>query len=165
MKSLRFIGISLLVIFTFVSCNDGKSKHTSIKTDKIEFRKDGELTFRNPEGPVLKKIDIEVAENSYDIQTGLMYRKSMKENRGMLFVFDDERPRGHFYMKNTYIPLDLVYINADKKIVDINENAKPLDESPLPSKAKAKYVLEINGGMVQKWNLVIGDDVSFQIEK
>lgn len=162
MNLLRTLIFAVLLFGAFASCKNDKSEHSSIATEEISFRKDGELTFYDPDGSELKNVTIEVAKSSYDQQTGLMYRKSMKADRGMLFVYDDERPRPNFYMKNTHFSLDLIYINADKKVVDINENAKPFDESPLPSKASAKYVLEVNGGMAEKWGVAIGDKVSIQ---
>jgi uncharacterized membrane protein (UPF0127 family) len=64
-------------------------------------------------------------------------------------------------MKNTKIPLDIIYINADKKIVSIQKNAKPLDETSLPSEAPAKYVLEINAGLSDQWNLQSGDKIDY----
>lgn len=161
MKHFNFIWIAAISLFMVVGCKNENSKHESIDSKEIKFTKDGELTFENAQDSVLKTLDIEVADTDYKQQTGLMYRKHMKENRGMLFPYEHEKPRPSFYMKNTYIPLDIIYINADKEIVDINANAKPRDETPLDSDAKAKYVVEINGGMVDKWGLELGDKVSF----
>ncbi|MGE5943434.1 MAG: DUF192 domain-containing protein [Flavobacteriales bacterium] len=90
-----------------------------------------------------------------------MYRSSMETNQGMLFVFDDVTER-HFYMKNTQIPLDIIYIGANKKIVSFQKNAKPFDESSLPSNIPAKYVLEINAGLVDTWSLKEGDSISYK---
>ena len=78
----------------------------------------------------------------------------------MLFIFPDEDFRS-FYMKNTKIPLDIIYIDADKTIVSIQKNAKPFDETSLPSDAPAKYVLEINGGLFDEWQLQIGDKITY----
>ena len=89
-----------------------------------------------------------------------MYRNSMKPNQGMLFIFDDVQER-YFYMKNTHIPLDIIYINRDKKIVSFQKNAKPLDETPLPSNVPVKYVLEVNAGKADTWSLSVGDSISF----
>ena len=108
-----------------------------------------------------KRLDIELAENDYEQETGLMYRNTMKSNQGMLFIFEDNRPRS-FYMKNTKIPLDLLFINDENKVVSIKENARPLDEQSLPSGKPAKYVLEINAGLVQQWNVKAGDSVSYR---
>ena len=79
--------------------------------------------------------------------------------QGMLFVFDDVSQR-FFYMKNTKIPLDLIYLNENKSIVSFHENAQPFDESSLPSNFPAKYVLEINAGLIETWSLSVGDSIS-----
>jgi uncharacterized membrane protein (UPF0127 family) len=78
----------------------------------------------------------------------------------MLFVFEDELPRS-FYMKNTRISLDLIFINENKKIVSFQKNAQPFDERSLPSNAPAKYVLEVNAGLVDTWGLIIQDSISY----
>lgn len=84
----------------------------------------------------------------------------MADNQGMLFVFEDSRPR-YFYMKNTYIPLDLIYIDQNKNIVSFQKNAQPLDEKTLPSYENAKYVLEVNAGLADQWKLQVGDSISY----
>jgi len=90
----------------------------------------------------------------------LMYRKSMPNNQGMLFVFEDSRPRS-FYMKNTEFGLDIIYINSDKEIVSIQKNAKPMDPTSLPSEDDAQYVLEVNAGLSDTWGLEKGDVVEW----
>lgn len=138
-----------------------KEKNKTVKPVEITFKKEGELSIYNATKDSVKaKLDIEIANNDYEIQTGLMYRNSMMANRGMLFVFDNEQER-YFYMKNTKIPLDIIYIGADKKIVSFQKNAKPFDETSLPSKAPVKYVLEVNAGKVDAQGLQVGDSISF----
>lgn len=156
------------VLFLFVgllfACKEETSTRETIVTKEIEFTKDGELTFFNESDEMLKELEIETAISDYEQQTGLMYRKTMEENRGMLFVYENEQPRPYFYMKNTYIGLDLIYISADKEIVDINKNAKPHDESLISSDKPSQYVLEVNAGMADKWNLKIGDRVAIRLD-
>lgn len=161
---LKKFVILFVLLIAVVACKDDKSHHEAIETEEIQFVKDGELRFFDVDDELLKKVDIEVAQTDYEQQTGLMYRKEMKEDRGMLFIYNDEKPRPYFYMKNTYIGLDLIYISADKKVVDINENAEPLNESTLPSDAPAQYVLEVNAGKAAAWKLKVGDKVSFDYQ-
>ena len=146
----------LLLIF---GCKEeAKSVVTPIK---IEFKKEGNLTIHNSlTDSIIANFDIEVADDEYQRQTGLMHRQSMKDNQAMLFIFDNVEFRS-FYMKNTLIPLDIIYIDESKKIVSIQKNAKPMDESSLPSKVPAKYVLEINGGLSDQLNIVEGDSIVF----
>jgi hypothetical protein len=108
-------------------------------------------------------LQIERAESLAHQAKGLMYREKLDENNGMLFIFANEAKR-IFWMKNTYIPLDLIYISKDKKIVEIKENLKPCQENDCPNYAStvgAQYVLEVNAGFAQKNNIQIGETVAF----
>ena len=159
----RYFKITILSIgiVGLVNLSGCKEEKKSIKQAKVTFKKEGELQLKKASNDsVLVKLDIEIADNDFETQTGLMYRESMKANRGMLFIFPDSRPRS-FYMKNTKIALDLIYLDESKTIVSFQENAKPLDESSLPSNAAAKYVLEVNAGLVKQWQLEVGDNMSF----
>jgi uncharacterized membrane protein (UPF0127 family) len=149
----------LIAFFVFIatSCKDEKK---AIKQTEVAFTKEGELTIFKSTDSTKISLDIEIADTDFDIQTGLMYRNQMETHQGMLFVFDDEKER-FFYMKNTKIPLDLIYINADTSIVSFQKNAKPFDESSLPSNGPAKYVLEVNAGLVDLWNLSEKDSIIF----
>ncbi|MBC9796531.1 DUF192 domain-containing protein [Sinomicrobium weinanense] len=149
----------LLSLTLFVSCKSDK-KHNTVKTEEIHFTKDGELKLFSSDSTLIKKLDIEIADDEYKRQTGLMYRSSMKENQGMLFIAETERPQ-NFYMKNTLIPLDIIYINSDKKIVSIKPNAEPMSEATIPSDLPAKYTLEVNAGLAEQWGLKTGDYMSF----
>ncbi len=153
-----------LFIFLFLlslGATSCKKEGKTIKQTEIIFKKEGELSIFDTQNDSIKmKLDIEIADTDYDVQTGLMYRNAMKANRGMLFIFDDERER-YFYMKNTRIPLDIIYINAKNKIVSFQKNAKPFDESSLPSNVPAKFVLEINEGLADKFTLQVGDSISW----
>lgn len=156
---MRYIVLlSCCFIICLSACKDNKKVITQTE---VTFKKEGELIIHKIKSDSTKVvIDIEIANTPFEIQTGLMYRSEMKVNRGMLFVFEDESPRS-FYMKNTKIPLDLIFINAKKTIVSFQKNAKPFDESSLPSNAPAKYVLEVNAGMVDTWRLLVGDSIDF----
>ena len=128
-----------------------------ITPDDIQFTKDGELSiFKNDS--LIQTIDVEFAKNEMERSLGLMYRSSMDEHQGMWFIFPEEAPRS-FYMRNTEIPLDIIYLDKDKKIVSIAKNARPYDETSLPSEKPAMYVLEINGGLADKWGIDKGDRV------
>ncbi|WP_417369767.1 DUF192 domain-containing protein [Gelidibacter japonicus] len=151
---LLTLGVSCL---QFQSC---KEEQRVIKPMVIEFKKEAELVLKNANDSIIKKLDIEIADDEYKTQTGLMYRDQMGELQGMLFVFPDEDFRS-FYMKNTNIPLDIIYIDADKKIVSFQKNTQPNNETSLPSNAPAKYVLEINAGLADEWQLEVGDKMEY----
>ena len=138
------------------ACKEDKK---AVKQTEISFKKEGELTIFKQDSTKIS-LDIEIADTEYETQTGLMYRNTMKKNQGMLFVFDDVSER-FFYMKNTKIPLDIIYINEKMKIVSFQKNAKPFDENSLPSNFPAKYVLEVNAGLVDAWSLTVGDTITY----
>ncbi len=158
-KSLFFITL-LTTSLGFVNCKNDVKPSKSI-TKEITFKKEGELRLKNVvSDSIIKKLDIEIADDEYQTQTGLMYRHSMKDNQAMLFIFENEQPRS-FYMKNTEFPLDIIYVNSKKKIVSIQKNAKPFDETSLPSNAPVLYVLEVKAGLTDLWNLQIGDRIEW----
>lgn len=153
---MRTIVILLGFLITLISCNDEKKQPTVKKAD-VAFTKNGELSIHKKErDSLIVTLEIEIADDDYKTQTGLMYRKSMKDNRGMLFIFPDEQPRS-FYMKNTEFAIDIIYANAAKEIVSIRKNAQPFDQTSLPSNAPAQYVLEVNAGLSDQWGLEPGD--------
>lgn len=159
MKQNIFIYFLILLFFSF-SCKETK-KNEVVLTKKITFTKEGELSLKKSKtDSTLVTLDIEIADDEYQTQTGLMYRKSMAKNQAMLFIFEDEKPRS-FYMKNTEIPLDIIYINSKNTIVSIQKNAQPLDKTSLPSNAPAKYVLEVNAGLCDVWELEVGDFMKY----
>jgi len=120
------------------------------------FKKEGELTFlKNQE-----KLTIEIADNEAETTQGLMYRRSMPDSCGMVFIFPDSQPRS-FWMKNTYIPLDIVFLDESKKIVTIQANTTPFSEAQVESYDKAKYVLEVNAGYCKRKGIEKGDVVKW----
>jgi uncharacterized membrane protein (UPF0127 family) len=153
-------GLLVLGLALLSSCKEEKKTTTEDKV-VVNFKKEGTLTLKKADSDsIIKTIDIEIADDEYSTQTGLMYRKSMNNNQGMLFIFLDVDYRA-FYMKNTEIPLDIIFIAEDKTIVSIQKNAQPMNETSLPSEAPAKYVLEVNAGMSDEWSLAKGDRIEF----
>ena len=107
---------------------------------------------------------VELAETQEQRSKGLMNREALDENRGMLFIFDEEKEHS-FWMKDTLIPLDIIWISKDKRIVDIKKNVQPCVEEEceiLKSSSMAKYVLELNAGQSDKTNIKIGDRLIFK---
>jgi len=107
---------------------------------------------------------VEIARSAAEFEKGLMFRQSLPENSGMLFMFGAENIYP-FWMKNTWIALDMIWIDNSSKVVFIKQNAQPcaIEEcgNIIPDK-KAKYVLEINGGLTEKLGIEVGDIATFQ---
>ncbi len=161
MKKIIFIIVIIGTIVFYQSCK----KPNTIKsiTKEVIFTKEGELKLKKAGNDSLIKIlDLEIAESEYETQTGLMYRHSMEDNQAMLFIFKENKPRS-FYMKNTEFAIDIIFINSNKEIVNIHKNAKPYDKSTLPSDGPIKYVLEINAGLSEVWDLKKGDLIEWSL--
>ena len=104
--------------------------------------------------------NVEVAKTIEERRTGLMYRKKLLNNEGMLFIFPREKII-QLWMKNTYIPLDVIFISENKVIVDIKKNMEKLSETIVKSKVRSRYALEFNAGLINKLDIKIGDKVLF----
>lgn len=144
-----------LILPRFFSNESNRVQEIEITPQDIDFTRDGELSiFKNDS--LIQTIEVEFAKNDEERALGLMYRSSMDEHQGMWFIFPEEAPRS-FYMRNTEIPLDIIYLDKDKKVVSIAKNSRPYDETSLPSEKPAMYVLEINGGLSDKWGIEKGD--------
>ena len=105
---------------------------------------------------------VEVMRTPEQLAQGLMFRRYMPDDRGMLFDFKIEQPV-QFWMKNTYLPLDMIFISKAGKIVSIKENAEPLTEQLIPSGAPVVAVLEVNAGTAARIHAKPGDTVRASI--
>ena len=103
---------------------------------------------------------VELARSGEEQEKGLMFRTSMGADEGMIFPMSPPRPAA-FWMRNTVIPLDIIFIGADRRILNIAANAVPYDERPLPSRGAAAGVLELNGGRAAALGIAPGDRVEW----
>ena len=101
---------------------------------------------------------VEIATTEEEKTTGLMYRKELADGKGMLFDFSPEQEVS-MWMKNTYIPLDMIFIRADGRILRIAENTEPMSTRIISSKGPARAVLEVVAGTAQKYGIRPGDRV------
>lgn len=124
----------------------------------IKFQKEGELTFRSASGEYKLMIDIEIAESPAEIERGLMYRDKMENTRGMLFIFEGDEARS-FWMKNTHIPLDIIFVNGAGEIVTVRENTMPYSETSIESTAPARFVVEVIAGFSAENKIRVGDKI------
>lgn len=121
------------------------------------------VSFLTEKGEV--KINVEIADSVMKHQIGLMNRTSMDYKSGMIFIFGSERPRS-FWMKNTLIPLDMIFVDSNFKIVNITKQAQPckiITCEVYPSGVSAMYVVEVNGGFVDDKGIRIGDQIKFEL--
>lgn len=113
-----------------------------------------------------KTFAVEIADTSEKQALGLMFRDSMSDDQGMVFIFPNEAPRS-FWMKNTRIPLDIMYFDKELKMVSISADTPPCKVTrcpSYPSKAPAMYVLELNAGMAKKLGVGEGDKLTLKLD-
>ena len=144
MQTFKIISLLLLTMFLF-SCT---------QTTQVIVHGDEKVTFQT-----------EIADTKPKQTKGLMFRKELPEDKGMLFVFSTPAHK-RFWMINTSIPLDIIFINENKSIINIEE-AEPCGLIPCttyPSTSKALYVLEINQGLSEKYGFKQGTKIEFNLE-
>jgi len=150
---IAFLLIAIIAVILILILPDNDSKPNN-SLAQYTFRKEGTASFQDK-----AFFDIEIAETPDEMKTGLMYRDSLSTNQAMLFIYDIPDILS-FWMKNTYLPLDIVFIGPDSSIVSIGENTTPFSEQSVVSKGPAQYVLEINSGLASAYGLKIGDKFS-----
>lgn len=156
--AITIVAVALFYIFSLQK----ESDFQTLESMNIKFNKQGTLAFRSAEtADTLSVIEIEVANNDQLRAQGLMYRNSLPENAGMLFIFDYEEMQG-FWMKNTYLALDMLFVNANRQIVTIHMNTTPLKEWNYASTVPAQYVVEVNAGYCLRHNIKEGDLIEFE---
>jgi uncharacterized protein len=127
----------------------------------VAFMRQGELRFLDKKDNLLYAVDIEIADDDAKRTQGLMYRDSMAENHAMLFIFPQEQQLS-FWMKNTIMPLDIIYANAKKEIITTQKNAVPYSEDSIPSNGPAQYVVEVNAGFCDRHSIKPGDHIEWR---
>lgn len=141
----------------------GKKGHEKIevstKIAEPEFKKEGTLSFLS-HTDTLKTIDIEIADTYEERNRGMMHRSSMEHDKGMLFVFDGEEEQS-FWMKNTKMSLDIMYVNANREIVSIYKHTQPYSTTSIPSMRPAQFVVETSAGFCDKFGIKEGDRIVF----
>jgi uncharacterized membrane protein (UPF0127 family) len=140
------LGLVLLAVVLGAGCGGGDGAPTVVL---------------RPEGRPDARVRVEVARTEQERETGLMFREHLDADAGMLFVFDDESIRA-FWMKNTLIPLDMLFISADHHVVGIVANAEPQTETVRQVDKPAQFVLEVNGGFAAAHGIAEGTPVEMR---
>jgi len=164
------LGLTILFVsYTYLHKNvkkeltERKIPLESVKpVDKAKFIKEGKIKFLSKETKeIIIQIDVEIADNPYEKSVGLMYRYSMPDKAGMLFIYEKTQPLA-LWMKNTYIPLDIIFVDENMQIVNIKKNAKPLSEKLIPSNRDSMYVVEVNAGFCDEYGIKSGGYMSYE---
>ena len=139
----------IVALFLFLGCFK-----TGLLQAEDQFATEG-LTLTTL-GGLVHTFVVEIADTEAKRELGLMFRKQLDQQRGMFFVFE-KKQRVRMWMKNTYMPLDMVFLDQNLQIQSIVENAVPLSETIIDSVNKVDFVLELQGGTVGRLGLKIGD--------
>ena len=145
-RALKGTGLAIAAVLAFAplaACSD-----------------EGKLTLRTATGN--HPFHVEVVDTPETRAKGLMFVQDLAEDAGMLFDFKEERPVS-FWMQNTYIPLDMVFVGADGVVKTVHANARPMDTTSIPSGAPVQFVLEIPGGVAAKIGLQPGDTMQHDL--
>lgn len=166
-EKTAFIGLIVLVILVALilsfSCTRDKKTRSAyeVKKDEPQFVKEGELFFIDAEsGDTIRNIVIEIADNESERAQGMMYRTQMPDSAGMLFIYNQPREQS-FWMKDTPLSLDILYVDGSGEIVNLYKNTTPYSEKSIPSYKKAQYVVEVVGGFTDRHKIGIGDKIAF----
>jgi len=132
----------IVALFALTACRPATSAPTAV--------------FQTAKGPV--PVALEIGADDASRARGLMYRDHLDDGHGMLFIFDDVSDRS-FWMKNTLIPLDMIFIGGDRTIVGIKTNTTPLSLAPQSVGKPSKWVIEVAGGYTARAGIATGDKV------
>ena len=156
MTKLRMIGWSTAMLLLSLQVLASPKWPT---TQKVAMKSQPSIVIKTPLTSV--QFQIELATTPEDRRRGLMFREQLPENEGMLFIFPQTQKHS-FWMKNTFIPLDMIFIDKEKRIVGIVENAEPMTTETRTVPTASKYVLELNAGTCRKYQIHTNQKVVFQ---
>lgn len=162
---ILWIGSAALICF-FVSCGNSRQEESrdastgSSEAADLEFTRQVVFLGGAESRDTVGVIEAAVASTRMETNQGLMNVDKLPRNKGMLFIFKDEKPRS-FWMANTPLPLDIIFVNESKEIVRIHHSAQPYSQDKYPSGKPARYVIETNGGFCINHDIVEGMSVSF----
>ncbi len=143
---MRFLAILMFSFLTLAA-----ARASSLDKADLAVVEAGGQTFH---------FQVEIAKTPEQQERGLMFRKEMADDAGMIFPQDSDRVMS-FWMKNTYIALDMLFVESDGRISHIKPDATPLTETTIPSGGPIRAVIELNGGIAAKLGIHVGDKVVF----
>ncbi|MFB6231884.1 MAG: DUF192 domain-containing protein [Salinibacter sp.] len=139
---------SLLGPLLLLGCSD----NTTQRNDTRGFQEEGTLAFVRPSGDTLATIAIDIADSDAERKRGLMRQQTLGYDRGMLFIFD-EVSTGGMWMKNTPLPLDIVFVAPDSQVINVARRTTPFSEETIEPKAPRKFVVEVRAGFADRFGL------------
>jgi uncharacterized membrane protein (UPF0127 family) len=148
MRLAILLFLSILGPLLLLGCTDDGPQ----QDDTRGFQEEGTLAFIQPTGDTLRTIAIDIADTDAERRRGLMRQQTLGHDRGMLFVFDSV-DRGSMWMKNTPLPLDIVFVTPDSQVINIARRTTPLSEEKITPEAPRKFVVEVRAGFADRFGL------------
>lgn len=154
--------ILVLLCFGFLSCSSPDKETTDKISSERELDYLAEVQFLRADGSLISTVDAAIADTDELRSAGLMNVFSLPENAGMIFLFENSRARS-FWMANTPISLDIIFVNADMEIVRIHRNTTPFSQESIESEKPAKYVVEVNAGYTMEHDITEGALIDYNL--
>lgn len=156
--------ISFFTLFLLLlACSGDEPESSSEPKDFRELDFESEVSFTRSNGEIVSTIKAAVADDDNSRSQGLMDVHDLPSDSGMLFIFEDEQARS-FWMANTPLSLDIIYVNEDYEIVRIHQNTAPYSNQSIQSEVPAKYVVEVNAGYTLRNDIVEGMSIQLNTE-
>ena len=156
--------ISLITLsFLLLACGGDEPERSSEPRESRELNFESEVSFTRSNGEIVSTIQAAIADDDNTRSQGLMDVHDLPADSGMLFIFEDEQPRS-FWMANTPLSLDIIYVNGDYEIVRIHQNTAPYSNQSIQSELPAKYVVEVNAGYTLRNDIVEGMYIQINTE-
>lgn len=150
----------LPLLMLLAGCNPEEPRAPAPSHPSIPFENEGTLTFLRGD-EALVTIDIEIADTDSARTRGLMQRESLPDRSGMLFIFDRQETQS-FWMANTPLALDIMFVNADSQVVTVAKYTRPMSQVSVTSTAPAKYVVETPAGFADRYGIIESDRITWQ---
>lgn len=165
MKSLVPFAAALLAVISLIACSGQDPRSEAKQLDEGTSAKStlaftDTVSFISSKNDTLATIGVAVADDTKERNLGLMGIEELPANKGMLFIFDKQQPLS-FWMANTPLPLDIIFVNSEKEIVRIHHSTQPYTEENFPSGEPALYAVETNGGFSVSHDIKEGMKVAF----
>ena len=161
MKKILYTLFLVSLVFCLFSCRAQADPEAEQGAQAPKFRHDGVLRVLDSAGNLKATFRIEIATTEMELRQGLKFRDSMEDDQGMLFVFDGSEPRG-FWMEDTYMPLDMLFIDYENTIFQIEENTEPFSTELIDAEGFNLYTLEVKAGTCAKHKITVGDKIEWE---
>jgi uncharacterized protein len=147
--------LPISILFFVSACNGETEIERTAERETRQLEYTLSVEFIDSQGEVVSVIEAAVADDDASRTEGLMDVHDLPDNAGMIFIFEGEQERS-FWMANTPLPLDIIFVNADMEIVRIHRNTSPYSQENILSEAPAKYAVEVNAGYTMRHDITEG---------